>query len=211
LEEVFCAPFYDQYASEELQMTAWQCPEKDGYHLDADSVVVQFVDDDGGEVAPEERGELVCTSLYNRAMPFIRYALGDMGVPSADRCTCGRAFPLMKLVEGRKDSVIVLRSGRVISALTLDWMMEFYRFCRDIYQYRIVQKKISTLKVLIRRKASAPGEGEMEAELLRHMRSTLGLSESEVAIEVEFVDEIPLDKSGKLRKLVSELKDFQGN
>jgi len=207
IEEVFAAPFYDQYASEELQMIAWQCPEKSGYHIDADSVAVQFVDDEGKEVASGERGELVCTSLYNRAMPFIRYALGDIGVPSAEEtCACGRTFPLMRVVEGRKDSIVVLSSGRKISALVFGWMMEFYKYYRDIRQYRIVQKRSDLLRVLIRKKNDAVSENEMRAELIGHVRKMLGLSESEVTVEVEFVAEIPLDRSGKLRKVVSELE-----
>jgi phenylacetate-CoA ligase len=78
IERNFDAPFYDQYASEEFQMIAWQCPERDEYHIDADSLVLQFIDEAGEEVAPGERGELVCTSLFNRAMPFLRYKLGDL-------------------------------------------------------------------------------------------------------------------------------------
>ncbi len=212
LEEVFDAPFYDQYATEELQMIAWQCPERSEYHVDADSVVVQFVDDEGNEVAPGERGELVCTSLFNHAMPFIRYALGDMGVPSAGQCcSCGRIFPLMKMVEGRKDSVVTLSNERKVPALVFGWMMEFYKYYRDIYQYRIVQKRVDLLRVLIKKKPNAASESEMRGELVRHMRSMLGLSGSEVTIEVEFVDELPLDKSGKLRKIISELESSEVN
>ena len=45
----------------------------------------------------------------------------------------------------------------------------------------------------------------MGTELITHMRKTLGIKESDVAIEVEFVESIPLDKSGKLRKVISEI------
>ncbi len=47
IEKSFGAPYYDQYACEELQMIAWQCRVKGGYHVDADSVVVEFVDECG--------------------------------------------------------------------------------------------------------------------------------------------------------------------
>jgi phenylacetate-CoA ligase len=207
VERVFDAPFFDQYASEELQMIAWQCPEKEEYHIDADSIVMQFVDEEGEEVAAGERGELVCTSLFNYAMPFVRYALGDFGVPSEQAsCACGRSFPLMKVIEGRKDSMIVLPSGRRVPALVFGWIMEFYRFYRNIYQYRIVQKRVDHLRVFIKKKNGSADEREMELELVRHMKKMLDLSEFEVTVEVEFVDEIPLDKSGKLRKVVSELE-----
>jgi phenylacetate-CoA ligase len=209
LEEAFEAPFYDQYATEELQMIAWQCPGKDGYHIDADSVVVQFVSDDGNEVSPGERGELVCTSLFNRAMPFIRYALGDVGVPSAEKCSCGRTFPMMKLVEGRKDSIVVLPNGRKIPALVFGWMMEFYKYYNNIYQYRIIQKKINLLRVIVKKKSEKVADAEMREELLRNMQVMLEISEPDVKVEIEFVDDIPLDKSGKLRKVISEIQNSE--
>jgi acyl-coenzyme A synthetase/AMP-(fatty) acid ligase len=45
----------------------------------------------------------------------------------------------------------------------------------------------------------------MQAELIAHLRRTLEIDESGVTIDVEFVDSIPLDKSGKLRKVISEI------
>jgi phenylacetate-CoA ligase len=209
LEEIFKAPFYDQYATEEFQMIAWQCPGRSGYHIDADSVVVQFLDDDGNEVSPGERGELVCTSLFNQAMPFIRYAIGDVGVPSAEKCSCGRTFPMMKLVEGRKDSIVVLPNGRKIPALVFGWMMEFYKYYPNIYQYRIIQKKTNLLRVLIKKKSEKVAETEMREELLRNMQTMLGISEPDVKVEIEFVRDIPLDKSGKLRKVISEVPNSE--
>lgn len=207
IEETFNAPYYDQYATEELQMIAWQCPEKNGYHVDADTVVMQIVDEDGCEVAPGERGEIVCTSLFNYAMPFLRYALDDIGVPSReDNCPCETKFPLIKLVEGRKDSFVTLLGGRKVPALVFGWIMEYYKFYPFIYQYRIIQAKIDSLKVLIKKKNKECNEEKMRSELISHMRNMLGIGHDEVNIEVEFVEDIPLDKSGKLRKVISEVK-----
>src|SRR4030042_865218 len=57
VEEVFGVPFYDQYACVELERMAWQCREKDGYHIDADSIIMQFVDQNDEEVSLGEKGE----------------------------------------------------------------------------------------------------------------------------------------------------------
>jgi len=208
LEEIFRAQFYDQYASEELQMMAWQCPAKLGYHIDSDSIIMQFIDEDGDEVAPGEKGEVVCTSLFNYAMPFIRYAVGDVGMTSeASDCTCGRIFPLMKIVEGRKDSVVLLPNGRKVPALVFGWIMEFYKFYRNVYQYRVIQSKIDFLRILIKKKSDDVKEKTMKTELLALMRKMLNIGETEVTIEIEFVDIIPRNQTGKLRKVVSELGD----
>ena len=209
LEYVFDAPFYDQYGSEELQMIAWQCPERSGHHIDADSLVMRFVDQNGQEVAPGEEGEIVCTSLFNYAMPFINYAVGDVGVPSEEtNCHCGRMFPLMKVIQGRKDSIVFLPDGRALSPLAIGDAMMFSKHFGHIYQYRVIQKRIDFLRILINKKDCDVEDRVMEAEVVAHLRKMFDIDKSEVTFEVEFVDDIPLDKSGKLMKVVSELKGY---
>jgi phenylacetate-CoA ligase len=208
VERIFDAPFYDEYACVELERLAWQCEERTEYHIDADSVVLQFVDEESEETSPGETGEIVCTSLFNYAMPFVRYGPGDMGKASENtECLCGRSFPLMKVVEGRKDSLVSLPDGRVLSPLVFGWAMEFYAFYSNIDQYRIVQMRGDLLRFLIKVKESnRVSEKAMTNELVVHMRKMLNLNEGEIAFQVEFVDTIPLDETGKLRKVISEIR-----
>jgi phenylacetate-CoA ligase len=207
VEEVFKAPFYDEYACVELERLAWQCREKKGYHIDADSVVMEFLDETGEEVAPGESGEIVCTSLFNYAMPFVRYAVGDVGRASReDGCPCGIEFPQMKVVEGRKDSVVLFPGGKVLSPLAIGDCMTIFAYIDHIRQYRMIQKRVDYVEFLVERRDSDVREDVIEAELLAHLRRTLNIPESDVAIEIEFVDEIPVDATGKLRKVISELK-----
>lgn len=206
IEDVFDAPFYDQYASIEFERLAWQCRERVGYHIDADSVVMEFVDSHGEAVAPGERGEIACTSLFNYAMPFIRYTVGDVGVASEETaCPCGCTFPLMKVLEGRKDSLIVLPDGRILSPLVIGDGMMFFKFYPSMDQYRLIQKKVDMFRFLVKKKDSNVDERVMAQALVAYVRELFHVAESEVTFEVEFVDDIPLDASGKLMKVVSEL------
>jgi len=206
IEHAFQVPFYDQYACIELERMAWQCKEKSGYHIDADSLVMQFVDEDGEEVAPGEGGEIVCTSLFNEAMPFIRYSVGDIGILSEEvNCPCGRTLPLMKVVEGRKDSIMVLPNHRKVAPLAIGWGMEFFRYFSDIEQYRVVQRRTDSFKILVKRKRGGLSDKEFGNELAAHFRGLLKLQENEATIEVEFVEDIPVESTGKLRKVISEL------
>jgi phenylacetate-CoA ligase len=202
MEDVFGAPYYDQFGCAEIDRSAWQCPEKVGYHMDVDSVITEFVDDGGDAVSAGEQGEIVYTSLFNYAMPFIRYAVGDVGVPSDDECPCGRKFHLMKVVEGRRDSVLVLPDGRLLSPRILTNAMS--KFFEKIVQYRVVQKRVNLFEVFVQLKEGVD-EDVFESELAGHYRRVLGLG-NDVAIMVKFVDEVPLGKSGKLMAVVSELK-----
>jgi len=205
IENVFGVPLYDQYAADEMERIAWQCEEKNGYHIDADSIIVQFVDKNGEEVAPGEKGEVICTSLFNYAMPFIRYAIGDVAVSSEEKCPCGRTLPLMKLFEGRTDSFIILNDGRALSPMAWDATMDIFKLQNSMDQYRIMQKKTGVIEFLVKLASDSVDKETLKQELLVHFRKTLKISPDQAVIEVEFVDSIPLDNTGKLRKVVSEL------
>jgi phenylacetate-CoA ligase len=206
VENVFGAPFYDQYACVEVERMAWQCRQKDDYHIDVDSIALQFLDKNGDEVAAGEEGEIICTSLFNYSMPIIRYALEDIGVPSEKaECECGRSFPMMKVMEGRKTSLLVFPSGRVFAPFA--FMLAVWTFKRydSIDMFRIIQRRKDLIVFRLKIKDSAVDRGLTEMELVTHVRNALGITEDEIKFEVEFVEDIPLDKSGKFRIVISEL------
>jgi phenylacetate-CoA ligase len=204
VEGVFGAPFYDQYGSNEFERLAWQCRQKSDYHIDADSVIMQFVDENGEEVSPGEEGEVVCTSLFSYAMPFIRYGLDDIGIPSeSTECACGRTLPLMKIIEGRKNSLLSFPDGRVIAPfafLVTVWMFKHYD---SIDLFRVVQKRKDLIIFKLKLKEKTTDEEKIRRDLQEHVRNVLDLS-PEVAVETEFVDDIPLDSNGKFRIVISE-------
>ena len=206
VEKVFGVPFYDQYGAAEFERLAWQCEEKNLYHIDADSIIMEFVDENGEAVAPGETGEIVCTSLFNKAMPFIRYALDDVGMLSdEDECPCGRTLPLMKVMEGRKDEVIILPGSRAISAFAIIAAMYRLSFYNQIKKFRVIQKGVEHFKLLLSLNGDGLDEKAVETELKQVFIEALNLKSDEVTFEVEFVDEIPLDKSGKFRIVISEV------
>jgi len=208
IEKVFEAPLYDQYATVEFERIAWQCREKAEYHIDADSVIVQFVDENGEEVAPGERGEIVCTSLCNFAMPFIRYALDDVGIPSEKtECPCGISFPLMKLIEGRKTSLLSFSNGKVLAPLALMLAVWTFKYYDLIDLFRVVQTTRNKLIFKLKLRDKAFNEEEIKQELETHVRRELKLKVEDVDIDVEFVKDIPLDGSGKFKIVISEVAD----
>jgi len=207
-EEVLGAPFYDQYAIVELDRIAWQCTARLQYHIDADSIITEFLDDHGEEVAAGEKGEIVCTSLFNRAMPFIRYHVGDIGIPSDDECDCGVTLPLMKVIEGRKDSLLSLPDGRRLSPRIFTVAMNMFNSgSREIDQFRVIQRKIDYFEIHIKKKSEAIDERIMGKELVGHLRKVLNLDTDDVTLEIEFEDSIPIDKTGKFSAVVSMVKE----
>jgi len=83
--------------------------------------------------------------------------------------------------------------------------MQDFRLFKYIEQWRIVQKKQESFRVDIKKTDETVDERTMEIELVSHIRKVLDL-DCETEFEVDFVDDIPIDKSGKLLKVVSKLE-----
>jgi phenylacetate-CoA ligase len=191
----FKVRMFDQYGGVEMGRTAWECPEHTGYHMDMESVIMEFIREEE-TVSPGERGEIVYTNLYNYAMPFLRYKCGDIGIPSDEKCSCGRGLPLMKSLEGRKDSFILLPSGRIFPPTT--WIIVLMK--HPIQQFKVIQHTIDHIEILI-----VPGNTFSEEECTKIKEETKEVLKEEVEIEITLVKEIPREKSGKLRCFQSKV------
>jgi phenylacetate-CoA ligase len=205
LEQVFDAPFCDQYGAAEVDRSAWQCLEREGYHMDFDSVITEFVDENGERVADGEKGEVVFTNLFSFAMPFIRYAIGDIGVPMDGECSCGITLPLMKGIEGRKDSFLSLPGNRVMSPMVFNFAFSGFKYYNDVNQYRVRQRKVDLFEVIIEMSKMGVVEKEVEAEFQRHIKNFFDVGENELRFEVSFVKEMPMLPTGKLMSVSSDL------
>ena len=206
LEDVFGAPYCDQFGCAEIDRSAWQCLERGGYHMDCDSVVTEFLDKNGEAVSAGERGEVTYTSLFNYAMPLIRYSIGDIGEPSNDTCSCGVNLPLMGVVEGRKDSFLTLPNNRTVSPMVFNFAVSRFKYYTDIDQFQIRQRKINQFKVSLKVAKGTANQGLLKEEFVTHLRRFLELSDSDITFDVALVDEIPLSKTGKLMSVWSDLK-----
>ena len=207
VEEVFNAPFYDQFGCAEIDRAAWQCPEKKGYHIDVDSVIVQFVDSEGKDVAVGEKGEVVYTSLFSKTQPFIRYGINDVGEALSDECSCGIKLPMMKVVEGRKDSFIRLPNGGMLSPMGFWTIMHYFENADQIEQFRVIQNSLESIKILVKKtKGLKVDDDVLRRNLVNHLATCLRVdNEQPIELEVEFVEELTRDKSGKLRSVISSL------
>jgi len=206
IQEVFGAPYCDQFGCAEMDRTAWQCLERDGYHMDVDSVITEFLDQNGQMVNPGEEGEVTYTSLFNFSMPFIRYAIGDIGVPSDDKCSCGQSLPLMKMIAGRKDSFLTLPGNRVLSPMVFNFAVNRFKYYDNIDQYRIHQKRIDYFDVYLKMNRLPKEQNGLLIEFEDHLKNFLNIAKNEVEFNISFVDDIPLSKNGKLMSVWSDIK-----
>lgn len=77
IEKAFGTRPIDLYASSESTCLAVQMSGRRSLSLMEDEHVFEILDDDDDPVAPGEVGRVVMTSLYNRAIPLVRYRMGD--------------------------------------------------------------------------------------------------------------------------------------
>ncbi len=201
VNSVFEAELFDFYATRELGLMAWECSAHIGFHINIDTMVTEFVKN-GQTVSAEENGEIVCTSLVNRAMPLIRYKIEDTGIPTDENCPCGRKLPLMKALEGRVDDFLVTTDGRIVSSLIL--FPYPFEGVSGIKQFKVIQEKRD--KILIQlvtgddfpRDTAKVWEASTEA-----IRKVFG---ENMQVDFQIVEKIARDPSGKIRKVISRIK-----
>ena len=198
IEKQFGCKVFDQYGCYDGGLQAMECSEHCGFHISVEKVIMEFVDEDKRPVPAGCSGEILATDLYSYAMPFIRYAVGDMGALADEQCSCGRGLPLMKSLEGRTTDLIVFNNGVTLSgpALTL-----VFKDCH-IRQYQVIQEAKDKLVIKV---IKAEHYSDRDTE---HFLGIIKAHAGEgVEIETQFVDEIPTTKAGKWRFIISKITE----
>ncbi|GFO66547.1 hypothetical protein GMLC_01260 [Geomonas limicola] len=167
-------------------------------HVTASNVIVEIVDNHGRTVPEGEEGEVVVTELHAKAVPFVRYRLGDRGILLPSGCSCGRNLPLLKISAGRKDDYIRTPEGKIVYDAILAYTLK-----RGIVQFKAVQPTLDKLRIDI------VTDDKFSTHLEEMYKSILqdALSNS-LVIEFVKVDHIDREKSGKMRYFRSEIKEF---
>jgi phenylacetate-CoA ligase len=144
IRDWFGAEVYDIYATEEAGTIAWECPTHSGYHINADSSVVEFLKNGKGVVG--EPGEVCVTVLHRLATPFIRYLVGDVATCFEDECPCGRSLPLLESIQGRTLDFVQIEDGRLLSPYEV---VQTLQEARGVKQFKVIQNHDRTIQVLV--------------------------------------------------------------
>ena len=198
IESAFGCPVFNRYGGRELGDIAQECQERNGLHINAETVYLEVLRD-GHPCGPGEEGELILTSLTNFDMPFIRYAIGDRGVlAEPDRiCRCGRGLPLLEAVTGRVQDVVATPGGRFVSGA---FFPHLFKEVENVRQFQVVQEEKSELTIKV---ASVIAGRPIDIDFAREkIAEFLG---ADVNVVFEVVDVIPPGASGKLRPVISKV------
>ncbi len=196
VETAFACPVVNEYGTTENGIIAFECPSK-RMHLMIHNLYLELLNPvDGTPAQPGEIGEVVLTELHARALPFIRYRLGDTVTLSHDtQCECGSELPIVDHVEGRVLDLLIAPDGRRVStSITSQLMTE------GIHRYKVFQKDITRFDILIERMQDC-SSSDID-NVVRNFQKFFG---DQIIVNIDIVDHIPPDKTGKLRSFVSEL------
>lgn len=114
LEQQFGIPIVNEYGASELDLIAFQNTD-DEWQINTETLFVEILDEQNQPVPNGKEGRVVITSLYNKAHPFIRYDIGDIGI--IDETSNSKKVILKKLI-GRTNDVAILPSGKKSPGLT---------------------------------------------------------------------------------------------
>lgn len=193
---VFGCPVANGYGGRDAGFIAHQCPHG-GMHITAEDIIVEIIDPDGHPVPAGQAGEIVVTHLATRDYPFIRYRTGDIGVLDDRLCPCGRGLPLLKEIQGRSTDFVVGVDGTLIHGLALIYVL---RDLPCVASFKIVQESLALTRVFI--EPNHEFKPEAIALIENGLKRRLG---DTVHIEVELVDRIPPEQSGKFRYVTSHV------
>ena len=196
IESTFSCKVANGYGGRDAGFIAHQCPEGN-MHITAEDIIVEIVDSNGKVLPIGEAGEIVVTHLATKDFPFIRYRTGDVGILSNDSCKCGRNLPLLKDIQGRSTDFIVSQDGTVMHGLSLVYVL---RDIIGIESFKIIQEDVYNIQILIVKNEEF--SINIEKSIVSDFRKRLGAS---VHVIINYVEEIPREKSGKFRYVVSNV------
>ena len=196
IEQTFRCRIYDYYGHAERAIFANECYQHNGLHVNEDFGIVECLDKNGNPVPEGQSGMLVVTSLHNFAMPFIRYETGDVSSILPERCACGKNYKRICAVTTKAEDIIVTPEGKKISSSILTHP---FKPINGIIKSQIIQDKADsvTIKLIVDNKFDHLQKKLLYSALKERLGETMNLS-------FVFVDDIPSNRNGKYRWVISK-------
>ncbi len=193
VEEQLQCTIYNRYGLEEFGTVGNECNQHDGFHINAESFIVEIVDGEGNSCADGVYGRVLITDLFNTEMPFVRYDTGDRGRISREVCACGLHAPRL-WVDGRYSAYLTFGNTRYHH---YQFTAAFSTLMNEIVAYQVVKRNESALLLRI-----IPGPLYTDStgdRVMANVQQTVGPSAT-VSLElVQHLSRVPQGKSQIVR------------
>lgn len=185
LSRVFKCNVANEYGSAESGLFAFECPQGK-MHILEEAVLLET----------NSNNELFVTELNNVSTAIINYKNEDIVHISNNECPCGRKLRCIDKIEGRQNDFILKPDGSKLSQYVFYYIMkeiEQVGFSNAIKRYSVVQTNFNFDFFII---PSDNYNKEVELYIRNRVYELIG---ENITISIIIVDQIPLEKSGKLR------------
>ena len=198
LEKQFGVPVVNEYGASELDLIAFQNPEGE-WQVNSETLFVEVLDEDNNVLPNGEEGRIVITSLYNKAHPFIRYDIGDVGILD-EKSTSKK--PVLKKLIGRTNDIAVLPSGKKSPGLTFYYVTKsIIEDDGNVKEFVVKQTKIDTFDI------EYVSELELTEVQIQQIEKAISMYlESGLTFSFTRKEKLERSKSGKLKQFVSLVK-----
>jgi phenylacetate-CoA ligase len=166
-KKIWNAKVEDDYSSNEVGIMALQCPDADVYHVMAESVIIEILDENNQPCKEGKAGRVVVTSLHNYVSPIIRYEINDIAEVGG-KCSCGRGLPTIKQIKGRKRNLVIKPDG------TKHWppiTQEIFASKLPITNFQLIQHSLEDVEVRLVCERKLTNEDEIL--LTKHLHNAL--------------------------------------
>ena len=198
LETQFGLPVINEYGASELDLIAFQNT-KDEWQVNSETLFLEILDENDTVLPYGKEGRIVITSLYNKAHPFIRYDIGDIGILSKDSTI---TKPILKKLIGRTNDIVVLPSGKKAAGLTFYYITKsVIENDGNVSEFIVEQTHLDTFKISYVSKTELS-----EVEKLKIKNEVINYLEPNITINFERVKQLKRSKSGKLKQFTSQVK-----
>ena len=183
------------YDAWEFGNIAWECTRHEGLHINSDRLIVETVAE--GRSVIGAPGEVIITDLYNDAMPLIRYATGDIAVMATESCSCGRTYPLLKNVIGRKSEKLISGDGtEMMATIPINSVLKDIDGLRE---YQATQREVGELTIAVIADSNFTVADE------KHIQSVLLTNLKLKRVKINRVNTIQKTPTQKHRVFISEI------
>ncbi|PRZ26261.1 phenylacetate--CoA ligase family protein [Flavobacterium granuli] len=198
LETQFGIPIINEYGASELDLIAFENPEGE-WQVNTETLFVEILDDKNNVLPYGQEGRIVITSLFNKAHPFIRYDIGDIGILDA-KSTLDK--PILKKLIGRNNDVALLPSGKKAPGLTFYYVTKsIIEDDGNVKEFIIKQTKIDTFEI------EYVSETELNLEQIQKIKQAIALYlEPNLAFKFTRKNALERTNRGKLKQFTSLLK-----
>lgn len=196
IEEAFGAKVYNHYGCREFGAMARECRIRDGLHLASDRLLVEVVPA-ARSSSGEEISELVVTDLDNYGMPFIRYAIEDVGEITWERCACGLRLPRLRSAIGRTLDVVRAPNGNFLGGTF--WTI-LLRKVKGVAQFQVIQDKLDSVTIAI--VPTPEFSDDSRSYVLSKIREACGPG---LVVHFDLKDKLETTGAGKHRFVISRI------